>query len=108
MSFFDDLLRGIMVEPPVGLEPTTFTLQKCCSTTELRRPFDCVRAELFVFDEWPVMRKLKALLEVFEWWAGMDSNHRRRCQRIYSPPRLTTSVPTHVIFEEAVDLGADP
>lgn len=25
------------LEPTVGFEPTTFTLQKCCSTTELRR-----------------------------------------------------------------------
>ena len=32
-------IDGVKVlEPPVGFEPTTFTLQKCCSTTELRRP----------------------------------------------------------------------
>ncbi len=27
---------GKSLEPPVGFEPTTFTLQKCCSTAELR------------------------------------------------------------------------
>ncbi len=34
-------------------------------------------------------------LFVFKWWAGRDSNPRRRSQRIYSPPHLTTLVPTH-------------
>jgi hypothetical protein len=28
----------LFMEPPVGFEPTTYTLQKCCSTVELRRP----------------------------------------------------------------------
>ena len=33
-----DVRSGLQmyVEPPVGIEPTTFTLQKCCSTAELR------------------------------------------------------------------------
>jgi hypothetical protein len=29
------------------------------------------------------------------WWAGMDLNHRRLSQRIYSPSPLTTRAPTH-------------
>ena len=29
------------------------------------------------------------------WWAGLDSNQRRRSHQIYSLARLTTSVPTH-------------
>jgi hypothetical protein len=28
------------------------------------------------------------------WWAGMDSNHRTLCERIYSPSPLTTRTPT--------------
>ena len=33
---------------------------------------------------------------VFSWWAGRDSNPRRRSQRIYSPPQLTALVSAHV------------
>jgi hypothetical protein len=33
---------------------------------------------------------------VLYWWAGRDSNPRRHCQQIYSLPRLTASVPTHM------------
>ncbi len=28
-----------------------------------------------------------------EWWRGRDSNSRTRRERIYSPPRLATSLP---------------
>src|SRR5712691_10148450 len=28
-----------------------------------------------------------------EWWRGLDSNQRRRSQRIYSPSPLTTRAP---------------
>ena len=30
--------KSLILEPPLGFEPRTFTLQKCCSTTELRWP----------------------------------------------------------------------
>ncbi len=30
-------------------------------------------------------------------WAELDLNQRRRSQRIYSPPPLTTRTPTHVV-----------
>ena len=32
------------------------------------------------------------------WWKGVDSNHRTRRERIYSPPRLATSLPFHLLF----------
>ena len=31
-----------------------------------------------------------------KWWKGVDSNHRTRRERIYSPPRLATSLPFHL------------
>lgn len=31
------LLQSEQPEPPKGLEPSTYTLQKCCSTIELKR-----------------------------------------------------------------------
>ncbi len=34
-SLYPDVLKILPDEPPVGLEPTTFTLQKCCSAVEL-------------------------------------------------------------------------
>ncbi len=46
------------MEPVEGFEPTTFTLQKCCSTPELHRRM--------------------ILLSLIDWWAGKDSNLRRR------------------------------
>jgi hypothetical protein len=30
-----------------------------------------------------------------KWWRGTDSNRRTRRERIYSPPRLATSLPLH-------------
>ena len=31
----------------------------------------------------------------FVWWAGLDSNQRRRSRRIYSPLHLAALQPTH-------------
>ena len=31
-----------------------------------------------------------------KWWWGMDSNHRRRCQQIYSLPPLATREPHQI------------
>ena len=36
-----------------------------------------------------------ALHTVDQRWAGQDSNLRRLCQRIYSPPPLPLGTPTH-------------
>ena len=30
---------------------------------------------------------------IFQWWRGTDSNRRTLRERIYSPPRLATSLP---------------
>src|SRR5699024_2734125 len=32
-----------------------------------------------------------------KWWRGADSNCRTRWERIYSPPRLATSLPLRLI-----------
>src|SRR5699024_6866240 len=32
---------------------------------------------------------------LYKWWRGADSNCRTRWERIYSPPRLATSLPLH-------------
>ncbi len=34
-------------------------------------------------------------------WAGKDSNLRRLCQRIYSPPPLPLGTPTHDVLPAA-------
>ncbi len=34
----------------------------------------------------------------YEWWWGTDSNRRTRRERIYSPPRLATSLPHHNLY----------
>ena len=33
------------------------------------------------------------------WWRGTDSNRRTLRERIYSPPRLATSLPLHYIIK---------
>ncbi len=71
------------------VELVTSPLPRVCSTTELHR-----------------RRKLKSRSWIFikvnpkprcEKWAELDLNQRRRSQRIYSPPPLTTRTPTHVV-----------
>jgi hypothetical protein len=44
----------------------------------------------------PVKKARKHDLRV-SWWAGMDSNHRTQCERIYSPSPLTTRTPAQVL-----------
>ena len=41
---------------------------------------------------------------MIKWWWGTDSNRRTRRERIYSPPRLATSLP-HLLVPEA---GLEP
>ena len=44
-------------------------------------------------------RKTDILLDVcFSWWERVDSNHRRRCQQIYSLPPLATREHSHIKF----------
>ncbi len=44
------------------------------------------------------------------WWEKMVSNHRRRRQRIYSPPPLATRAFSHLIFDKKMELmnGLEP
>ena len=44
------------------------------------------------------------------WWEKMDSNHRRRRQRIYSPPPLATRAFSHWFFCKKMELmnGLEP
>ena len=39
------------------------------------------------------VRCLTAWLWANKWWRGTDSNRRTHKERIYSPPRLATSLP---------------
>ncbi len=34
---------------------------------------------------------------LYIWWRGRDSNSRTLRERIYSPPRLATSLPLHIV-----------
>ena len=40
-------------------------------------------------------KKTPHIVMFLDWWAGMDSNHRRRSRRIYSPLHLAALQPTH-------------
>ena len=48
------------------------------------------------------------LLKIYIWWRGMDSNRRTRRERIYSPPRLATSLPLHIKECRREDLNPQP
>jgi hypothetical protein len=41
----------------------------------------------------------------FRGWAGLDLNQRRRSQRIYSPPPLTTRAPTRSPTDNDINTG---
>jgi hypothetical protein len=44
-----------------------------------------------------------------KWWRGTDSNRRTQRERIYSPPRLATSLPLHIyIFQMVPTAGLEP
>ena len=86
------------LEPSPGFEPGTFTLQKCCSTTELRRRGFTLRLEVCRFCVQDKARDVgaRAVLRCTatrrqgpatqswtkirrpSWWAEKDSNLRRR------------------------------
>ncbi len=60
----------------------TSPLPRVCSTTELHGHSEKDQEKIFhLFDL---------------WWAELDLNQRRRSQRIYSPPPLTTRASTHL------------
>ena len=44
-------------------------------------------------------KKKPATETIAGWWKRMDSNHRRRCQQIYSLPPLATWVLFHIKLE---------
>ena len=46
----------------------------------------------------------------FVWWGKVDSNHRRRCQQIYSLPPLATREHSHIHFYKKMELvdGLEP
>jgi hypothetical protein len=50
-----------LVEPPIGIEPMTYILQVCCSTTELRRPAGRVYRVARVGIPVPVDERLRAV-----------------------------------------------
>ena len=39
------------------------------------------------------------------WWRGVDSNHRRQCQQIYSLLPLATREPLHMLLAVGADDG---
>src|SRR5690606_18220758 len=43
---------------------------------------------------------------IYEWWRGADSNCRTRWERIYSPPRLATSLPLHYNIYKLIQCGS--
>ena len=77
------------------IELTTSSLPRKCSTPELQqlergqtKPFQKTLFQLINF------KKPITILK----WAVVDSNHRSRRQRIYSPLHLATLVTAHLDF----------
>ncbi len=38
----------------------------------------------------------------YKWWWGTDSNRRTQRERIYSPPRLATSLPHQLFYNKYI------
>ena len=56
----------------------------------------CSRRERFI----PPKQKTDLLVGFLFWWERVDSNHRRRCQQIYSLPPLATREHSHVHYSK--------
>ena len=97
-------------EPPVGIEPTTYTLPWCCSTTELQgRRLACgsygAGGENRTRDFCLEGRGITTMQRPRPWWAGLDSNQRSAfAHQVYSLAPLTTRPPT----QSAAVLGLGP
>ncbi len=115
--------RPHRVEPKTGIEPVTSSLPRKCSTPELLGPVHTAFRMERVTGIEPVLPAWKAGVLPLNytrvssrpglaklspdsphgpqarwhknpiWWRGMDSNHRRLSQQIYSLPPLTAREP---------------
>jgi hypothetical protein len=71
-----------------GNRTRIFSLEGCCSTTELY-PRISPENRYALFGP----RLCVSGLPGRQWWRGLDLNQRRHSQRIYSPSPLTTRAP---------------
>jgi hypothetical protein len=67
-----------------GNRTLIISLEGCCSTIELH-PLG--------------VGSVHSLVLAKHWWRGLDSNQRRRSQRIYSPSPLATRAPLRINFQ---------
>ena len=54
------------------------------------------------------LKNKKALFRVFFWWEVVDSNHRSRRQRIYSPPHLAALETSPMKLKNQTKLVLEP
>jgi hypothetical protein len=81
-------IAAISLAGAVGIEPTPEVLE----TSVLPLNY----APIFLF------------MLILKWWRGTDSNRRTQRERIYSPPRLATSLPLHIKFPMVPAAGLEP
>jgi hypothetical protein len=81
-------IAAISLAGAVGIEPTPEVLE----TSVL--PLNYAPITLFML--------------IAKWWRGTDSNRRTHRERIYSPPRLATSLPLHIKFLMVPAAGLEP
>ena len=102
-----------------GNRTRIFSLEGCCSTTELY-PHSLKRCALCQVAKdasaCSILRMIpckkparvllartvargRGMLQDRQWWRGLDSNQRRLSQRIYSPSPLTTRAPLRTAAE---------
>ncbi len=83
---------------PVGIEPTCAGATIRCvnhfATTAILAGVVGIEPTSKVLETF-VLPLNYTPMKFYKWWRGADSNCRTLRERIYSPPRLATSLPLH-------------
>ncbi len=92
---------------PVGIEPTNAGATIRCVNHFATIAVYIITGVVGVEPTSTVLETVILAIKLYPYigWRGADSNCRTRWERIYSPPRLATSLPLHIFYFNSGGLG---